>query len=317
VTATPRTLARNKTIRYITRDDHRIYLHPETGDPLLGVTSVIGNLPKPYLKAWGQKLVATEAVEKHVQLDTLIRTDPEAAVEYLKKTPDRLTARSAKQGKIAHMFFEDLALGNTVSTANEDPEVRMMVDHFKDYLDTLQPTFLRMEEGVYDEDWEYAGTFDAIARYNNPDIIFFPRSQSTGELLTSDPIPLVGVAWQDNKTTRSGVHAEVGLQLAAYRYAKYMIRDDGTTMLNKPGDFAIVVHVRPEGWELIQVEAGPRQLDVFHHLRAIADYTRFGERQVINGRLAGNRETRARVRKGQLQIAAASTDIGELKVVDA
>lgn len=271
-----------KAIRFITRDDHRLYIHPDTGEFIPGVTSTIDNLPKPFLKAWGQKLVAEEAVAKQTQVANLAAVDPEAAIDWLKKTPNRFTAHSAKVGKIAHQLFEELALGNTLGTI--DPELQVYVDHFKDYLDTMQPEFLLMEEGIWSERYDYAGTFDAITRYNRPDLEFTIQGITQA---------LDGVAWQDNKTTRSGVHPEVGLQLAAYRHAEYLLRPDGTTARNRPGDFALVLHVRPEGWELIPVAAGQAELDVFIHLRAITDYTRVGSKQILGNRLAGNRPRRA------------------------
>ncbi|AXH47320.1 Cas4 family exonuclease [Microbacterium phage Eden] len=280
------TPTKRKSVRFITRDDHRLYIHPVTGEFIPGVTSTIDNLPKPFLKAWGQKLVAQEAIAKFDQFARLKDANPEAAEEWLKKAPNRFTAHAAKMGKISHGYFEELALGNPVDTSQEEEPVQLMVDHFKDYLDKVQPEFLLLEEGVYDEEHDYAGTFDAVARYNNPDLVI--RDSFGNER------PLVGVAWQDNKTTRSGVHPEVGLQLAAYRFAKYMIREDGTLINNKPGDFALVLHVRPEGWELVPVEAGQEELDVFIHLRAITDYTRTHSKKIIHAPVAGNRVRRRR-----------------------
>src|SRR5690606_22474978 len=189
-----------KAVRFITRDDHKLYIHPQTGDFIPGVTSTIDNLPKPCLKAWGQKLVAQEAVAKYDQLGRLAHADEDAAVDWLKKAPNRFTAHAAKVGKISHGYMEDLSLGNPVDTSKEDPDVIAIVDHFKHYLDTMQPEFLLLEEGIWSEEHDYAGTFDAIARYNNPDIHL--KTWRDGELVET---PLVGVAWQDNKTTRSGV----------------------------------------------------------------------------------------------------------------
>lgn len=281
MTVTPTTP--HKKIRFIIRDDHKLYIHPDTGEFIPGVTSIIGNLPKPFLKDWGQKLVAQEAVAKQTQVANLAAVDPDAAVDWLKKAPNRFTAHSAKVGHIAHAYFEDLALGNTVQV--KDAELQIYVDHFKDYLDTMQPEFKLLEEGIWDDDYNYAGTFDAVVQYNKPEYHF------TVDGIEQD---LVGIAWQDNKTTRSGVHAEVGLQLAAYRHAKYILRPDGTTVRNRPGDMALVLHVRPEGWELIPVRAGAYELGVFRTLATdITGWVREGNRQVIAPRIAGNRKRRA------------------------
>ena len=309
--ASPTPARRPKAVRFVTRDNHRLYIHPQTGDFIPGVTSTIDNLPKPFLKAWGQKLVAEEAVNKLPQLNNLAGANPEAAVDWLKKAPNRFTANSARIGHEAHSIFEELSLGNPVGKL--DPELQVYADHFKDYLDTLQPEPILLEEGIYDEEHDYAGTFDAIMKYNRPDLTIRTWDIHGVEHFQ----PLVGVAWQDNKTTRSGVHPEVGLQLAAYRHAKYIIRQDGTLALNRPGDFALVLHVRPEGWELIPVEAGPAELDVFLHLRAITDYTRNHSKKIVHAPIAGNRVRRARRRASAEPkvLPAPLEDLGELKVV--
>lgn len=273
-----------KAIRFITRDDHRLYIHPTTGEFIPGVTSILNNLPKPFLKPWGQKLVAEEAVKKFDQLARIKEADPDTAVQWLKQAPDRFTRHSQIVGKVSHAYFEDLYLGNTVTTKGQDPDVIAIVDHFKDFLDTIQPEPILLEEGIWDEDLDYAGTFDAVLRFNNPDILM---TDSFG-----NEQPLVGIGWVDNKTTRSGVHPEVGLQLSAYRHAKYVLRENGETAKNNPGDFALVVHVRPEGWELVPVEAGLEEFEVFKTLRKITDYTRVHEKNIIHPTVAGNRPRR-------------------------
>lgn len=283
---TPNKRTAQKAVRFITRDDHRLYIHPQTGEFIPGVTTTINNLPKPFLKAWGQKLVAQEAINKYEQLGRLKDADTEAAENWLKKAPDRFTAHAAKVGKISHAYMEDLLLGNTVDTSKEHADVIAIVDHYKNYLDVMQPEPILVEEGIWSEAHDYAGTFDAVVRYNQPDM--YVRN-SVGE-----ERPLVGITWLDNKTTRSGVHPEVGLQLAAYRYAEYVLRPDGTVAKNNPGDFALVLHVRPEGWELVPVEAGPEELDVFLTLRKITNYTRIHEKRIIHAPIAGNRLRRKR-----------------------
>ena len=276
------------------------------------VTTIIGALDKPALVPWAALETARAAVA-HVDAWRSIEdaNGSEAAVDWLKKAPNRFTANSARIGHEAHSIFEELSLGNPVGKL--DPELQVYADHFKDYLDTLQPEPILLEEGIYDEEHDYAGTFDAIMKYNRPDLTIRTWDIHGVEHFQ----PLVGVAWQDNKTTRSGVHPEVGLQLAAYRHAKYIIRQDGTLALNRPGDFALVLHVRPEGWELIPVEAGPAELDVFLHLRAITDYTRNHSKKIVHAPIAGNRVRRARRRASAEPkvLPAPLEDLGELKVV--
>lgn len=286
-------------IRYITRDDHRLYIHPQTGEFIPGVTSIIGNLPKPFLKPWGQKLVAEEAVNKFDQLARVREADPQVAIDWLKKAPDRFTGLASKYGKIAHSYFEELGAGGSVNTAGEPEDVVKMVDHYKDFLDTIQPEAILLEEGVWNPDLNYAGTFDAIYRFNNPDLFIM---DSFG-----NERPLVGIGWCDNKTTRSGLHAEVGLQLAAYRFAPYVLAEDGTALKNNPGDFALGIHVRPEGWELIPVEAGPEEFEVFKTLVDVDHYIKYHEKNILHSRIAGNRVRRPKRTNSKEKVIAEVT----------
>lgn len=294
-------MSRPKAIRYIVRDGHRMYVHPDTGEFIPGVTSTIDNIPKPFLKLWGQKLVAENAVDKLPALTNLAAHDRDGAIEWLKRAPNRFTAKAAKIGHEAHECFEQLSLGNTIGKVPD--YLQPFVDHFKDYLDTMQPEFILMEEGVWDEDHNYAGTFDAVVRYNRPDITF---------TLDNVEQELVGIAWQDNKTTRSGVHAEVGLQLSAYRHAQYLLRPDGTCIQNKPGDHAIVLHVRPEGWMLVPIRAGLPELEFFHTLQDVNQWRNL-QKGIVGTPVAGNAPVRS-VRKGsyekpaKLAIAEAAAD---------
>ena len=50
-------------VQTIKRGGSRFYVHPQTNAKVPGVTSITGNLPKPFLQYWGQKLVAEEAVD--------------------------------------------------------------------------------------------------------------------------------------------------------------------------------------------------------------------------------------------------------------
>ena len=105
--------------------------------------------------------------------------------------------------------------------------------------------------------------------------------KSAHRMTPVDTAPYYGIrtgAW--HLTTLDGCRINTDMQV---------IREDGTLIKNKPGDFALVLHVRPEGWELVPVEAGPEELDVFIHLRAITDYTRTHSKKIIHAPVAGNR----------------------------
>jgi hypothetical protein len=67
----------------------------------------------------------------------------------------------------------------------------------------------------------------------------------------------------DYKTTRSGVHAEVALQLAAYARGEIILQPDGTEIPLPEIHGAAVLHLRPEGWKLVPVAITDEVFEVF------------------------------------------------------
>ncbi len=231
-------------VNTIKRGGARFYVNPEDGaQKVPGVTSVVGMLPKDFLRYWSAKMVAEEAVADIGTLVNMVLRDPSAAVDHLKKAPDRTTRKAADIGTAAHDLFERLARDENIGRVH--PDLEPFVRHFREYLDVCQPEYHFLEETVWSDKHQYAGSFDAFATIQ-------------GERV-----------WVDNKTTRSGIHAEVGIQLAAYRYADNIIQADGGRMAMPEADGAAVLHIRPEGWKLVPVRADEEMMEIFVHLRKI------------------------------------------------
>ncbi|UVK59043.1 Cas4 family exonuclease [Microbacterium phage Cen1621] len=260
-------------ITTIKRQDSRFYVEPLTGEKYPGVTSVVGMLPKEFLQYWQAKMVATAAVEELGTVVQMTLRDPQAAIDHLKGAARRNTAEAARIGTDAHDLFERLAKGEDVGRVH--PELVPYVDHFKDFLDKAQPEFLHMEETVWSDTHRYAGSFDWIARIG-------------GEVI-----------FGDNKTTRSGIHAEVGIQLSAYRYADCLLRPDGTRVPVPKAAGAAVFHVRPEGWTFTPVKADEEVFEVFKHLRAIFDYEKGGSSQIVGRPLLSGPDPNAAPKRRQ------------------
>jgi hypothetical protein len=237
----------------IKRGGSRFYIDPDNGSVKVpGVTSVLGMLPKEFLRYWAAKEVATTAVSDPGTLVSLAFRDPEAAIDYLKKAPDRNTRKAADTGTAAHDLFEKLARDEPIGRVH--PDLEPFVRHFREYLDVVQPEYNFLEETVWSDSrgpgLAYAGSFDAHATIQGENV------------------------WMDNKTTRSGIHEEVGVQLAAYRFADHIIREDGSRVPMPKADGGAVLHVRPEGWKLVPVRADEGLFEVFLHLREVFNYER-------------------------------------------
>jgi len=234
-------------VNTIKRGGSRFYVSPETGAKVPGVTSVLGMLPKEFLRYWAARTVAEEAVADLGAVVSIAMRDPSAAIDYLKRAPDRTTRKAADIGTAAHDLFETLAKGEKVGRVH--PDLEPYVRHFNEFLDVAQPEYHFMEETVWSDEFAYAGSFDAFATIS-------------GERI-----------WIDNKTTRSGIHEEVGLQLAAYRFADNILRPDGSRVPMPKADGGAVLHIRPEGWKLVPVRADRVLFDeVFLPLRAVFTY---------------------------------------------
>lgn len=232
-------------VNTIKRGDARFYVSPDSGEKVPGVTSILGMLPKGFLKFWAAKMVAEEAMS---DLGTLVQMalregGTEAAIDYLKRTPDRNTRKAADTGTAAHDLFERMAKGETLGRVH--PDLEPFVRHFDEFQRVAKPEFVFLEETVWSDSVGYAGSFDWYATIDGQRV------------------------WGDNKTTRSGIHAEVGLQLAAYRYADNIIRPDGSRVRMPKADGGAVFHVRPEGWSLVPVRCGEEEFEVFKHLREV------------------------------------------------
>ena len=233
-------------INTISRGGSRFYVNPETGAKVPGVTSVLGMLPKGFLKFWAAKSVAEYAVDNLGDIvGLLLRTDRnrDAAIDLLTRAPDRDTKSAAETGTEVHDYFERMAKGEVIGRVH--PDLKPYIEHFEAFLQQFSPEFVFMEETVWSEAHDYAGSFDAFATID-------------GERV-----------WLDWKTTRSGVHAEVALQLAAYRHADYILRPDGSRVPMPAADGGAVLHVRPEGWQFVPAACGDAQFEVFKHLREV------------------------------------------------
>lgn len=234
-------------INTIKRGESRFYVNPETGEKAPGVTSILNMLPKPFLTFWAAKVVAEHAVDNLGDIVGItLRGGRQGAIDFLKGAPRRDTAKAAETGTEAHDYFERQAGGETIGRVH--PDLKPFVDNFDAFLQEFSPEIVFMEETVWSEKHDYAGSFDAYGIIN-------------GERV-----------WLDWKTTRSGVHPEVALQLAAYRNADYIIRPDGSRVPMPSADGGAVLHVRPEGWQLVPVKCDDEVFETFLHLRRVFDW---------------------------------------------
>lgn len=191
----------------------------QDGDAQLwSVTTIIDALAKPALMYWSAEQTALAAIHSgNTWRGMLDDDDPNCrhvdasscpAVKWLRDARFRRAkgARTATElGELVHKACEAYAL--TGQRPEVDPEVQPFLESFDAWLQRFGPSYQATEVAVYHPELGYAGTLDA--------------------LLTIDGVRYIA----DYKSTRKAVDEkgnptqpypeQVGLQLAAYRHARY------------------------------------------------------------------------------------------------
>jgi hypothetical protein len=185
---------------------------------LWSVTTILGALDKPALMYWAAEQSALAAVHNEATWRGMLADDDPAcahtdaascpALKWLRDARFRKPKgmRSATElGTLVHEACEQYAL--TGSRPEVDAEVRPFLDRFDTWLARFGPVYQATEVAVFHPELGYAGTADGFLTLDGVRYIFDIKSSrksldSQGK--PSTPYP-----------------EQVGLQLAAYRWAKY------------------------------------------------------------------------------------------------
>lgn len=209
-----------------------------------GVTSIIGDgLPKPALVNWAANATAEAAVNRWDELTDL---GPADRLKVLKGARYEDRDAAARRGTEVHALAERLMRGEEVTVPDE---LRGHVESYLRFLDDWQPEPLHLEATVVNYTHGYAGSLDMIARV--PGVVFL------GDL----------------KTNRSGIYGEVALQLAAYRYAEFIVTPAGEIPMPQV-DATYAIHVRADGYDVIPVNTDHAVFDDFRRVAAVARVTK-------------------------------------------
>lgn len=197
---------------------------------LWSVTTIIGALDKPALMYWSAEQAAAAACSIAKSLPSRIDEDGlDETVKWLRdarfrRPKDRLS--DTAMGTVVHALAETWALtGGMPDRAQVEQEVRnegggrmpaagvkgeadiaeRIMGQFGRFLDDFQPDYLATEVTVYSPTYGYAGTCDGFFALDGTPLIFDYKSSRTSF---------------DAQGRPKGVYPEIGLQLAAYRFAE-------------------------------------------------------------------------------------------------
>lgn len=182
---------------------------PEADDlRLWSITTILGVLDKPALLYWAAEQTAEAAVSVAKSLgDRIEEEGEEAVVKWLRDARFRQPKqkRSAAQlGTDVHAALEEMALTGQYPTV--DAEVRPFLEQFDRWAQKWQPQYEAAELTVYSPTYGYAGTSDGIMTIEGQRL-FFDYKTSRKSF--------------DAKGNPTGPYPEVGLQIAAARYAEF------------------------------------------------------------------------------------------------
>ena len=198
------------------------------------VTSMLGGgIPKPALVGWGIKSVAEWSWENREVWSKLNKTD---AIKLLKGSPYSQRDDAAARGTAVHKTLEAL-LGNTEMPQDLTDDEQACADAAADFLALRDSKHLATELTVFNDSLGrgYAGTLDLWE------------------------IDRDGTTWMlDYKTSKSGVFADMAIQLVAYQRADFALvkarpLGDGKSVAKvipwttEYCEQLGIVHVSPEG----------------------------------------------------------------------
>lgn len=262
------------TARIPRRSTAGFYKDPATGDLLRSVTTILSQgSPKEALIHWAGKLVAETAMEHLPQLVRASRTEQGTRdmTDWLKRAHTRKKDERADIGTAVHHLIEARVLGTPVpdEVAN-NPEMKPFAFHFDRFVDEWQIEFTASEMVVADYTQKFAGTLDYLLRspllaeaLGCPADMDIPGDTKTGGEL-------------DERTYDGnirGVYPEAGVQMSAYRKAKYGWLRDGTRVeMPERHHVGVVLHLRPEGYRLYPVDCGDEVFEAFTFIRRVAEF---------------------------------------------
>lgn len=230
------------------------------------VTTIIsGGLPKPALTYWAANEVAGYVCDNLDSISPLIRDDRDGAYDFLKRTPWRKKEKAADLGTSIHEATEAYVLGKPMPPWG--PPVKPRMVQFERFLAAYNPSYEEgmVEATVFNRPEKYAGRLDAIVTIGGRRLVM------------------------DTKSGK-GIYPEVGLQLAAYRHAEFIGAPDGSEAPMPETDGAVALHIRDDGYDLIEVLSDDSIYRAFLYVRECYRFMNETSKKVLLGNVPIERQ---------------------------
>jgi hypothetical protein len=215
------------------------------GDKVPGITTVINKGIPKQLTYWASRETADYAIDHWAELEAL---PPSERREKLVGAADESRNKASVRGTLIHSYAQRLAAGEEVDVPDEYD------GHVQSYLafaEAWRPEEFVVERPFYSRKFKYAGTPDLVA-------------------LLAD-----GCTWMlDYKTGDKGIYAEAAIQLAAARFADFVLAEGDTEIpveryrIEKFG----VIWLRADGYDLFPVAADVWAFRYFLNAMRVAEF---------------------------------------------
>lgn len=257
------------------------YKDPTTGERYTSVTTILDrNINKP-LAHWAANTVARCAMDNLPYLTRSSRAIPDRidAYEWLRAAAERTKDDRAGIGSAVHALIEHRVLGTPVPPEiDDDEDMAPYLTHFEAFVRDWRVTFTASEMIVGNRTHLYAGTLDYLL-----------RSPLIAEALgVPAHLEIAGDTKTGGELDVKGVYPEAALQMSAYGHAEFAQLRDGSRVPMPPvAQRGVVLHLRPEGYRLIEANVGDDVFAQFLAMRALdAAWTTDLSKRVI-GRVVG------------------------------
>lgn len=281
------------------RQANGYYADHETGDRLRSVTTILsGGVPKPALIFWSAGLAADTALEMIPALVAASR-DPEHLAEHRKwiaAAHTRKKEERAEVGHAVHAIIESRLLGTPLPAMIEvngeqwaltGPELAPYLANFTRFEQEWQPDWQASEMVVANPTIGYAGTLDYLIagtgrigdalRAHGYDVpanrLIMGDTKTGGDWITpedgGDPHPRILSSGHVH-----GVYPEAGLQMSAYAHAEVCwLRDGSRVPMPAVAPVGVILHLRPEGYNLYPARCGDMEFTYFRYAQMIDEWS--------------------------------------------
>jgi hypothetical protein len=156
-----------------------------------GVTTLMGQTLAKDLTGWAVSCCVDELAEK---LPLITQEDLDLAAKAYTRKRDT----GANTGSEAHALVEQLLKTGAVDLSESSAEASLAFGAFRTWYEVTTPEILGVEEVIYSEQYDYAGTYDALMRIDG--------KVTLTDFKTTNP----------SRKAPQGIYAENFIQLGAY-----------------------------------------------------------------------------------------------------